>query len=175
MSRTKLADWSHPILGTFARSTVTNHRNETFFDLEKKGPTIVASLGVTFYSFEISLLEVSEPPPDMLSDLIAMVEWPKERVHEIEDQVLSYYQENRTRFIEEHEMNHYSANEIARRVPLITQRDQVWQLLGEPLGIHGGNLAIWDDTSISFQCIFDEEHELQISFSKGGVDRVWNE
>jgi histidinol dehydrogenase len=172
MSREKLADWSHPILGIFERSTVKNHLNETFFDLEKKGQTVVADLRFTFDQFTISLREVSEPPSEMLSDLTAMVEWPKARIDEIEDRLLGYYEENRPRYLEEHEENGIDADEIARGVPAIKRRDQIWQLIERPFYINGGT---WEYPSMAFECIFDIEHELHISFANGRIHDVWNE
>ena len=172
MSTEEMAEWSHPILGTFERSTVTNHLNQTFFDLKKNGRTMVSSLGFTFDDFTISLREVAEPPPEMLSDLITMIEWPKSRLHEVEDRLLAYYQENRLRWLEEHEDNGIDAGEIARCVPEITQRDQVWRLIERPFYLNGGT---WEHPSMAFECTFDVEHELHISFGSGRIIDIWNE
>jgi hypothetical protein len=172
MSRVMLVDWSHPVLGTFARSTFTNHLNETSVYLEKKRETTIAGLGFTFGQFRIFLREVSEPPSAMVSDLVAIVQWPSARLHEIQERMFQYYVDNRSQFIELNEEYGMPSGEIARRVPIVERAADVWGLIESPKSIHA---STGDQISISFECTFDFEHELHISFLNAGVERVWNE
>ena len=63
-----------------------------------------------------------------------------------------------------------AAEEIAKLVPTITV--EVWKLIERPRFISAGT---WPEVSIAFDSIYDEEHELHISFANDKVSDVWDE
>jgi len=172
MSRRALEDYVHPILGVFERSQVINHLNELFVDFQKKGSTSIAGLGYEFHDFSIFLKGATEPPDDMVADLVRLVNWPSSRNHEIEARLFQYYEENRDRYVEVWDDNGYSAEEIAKLVPTIKEPVEVWKLIERPRYISGGT---WPEVSIAFDSKYDEEHELHISFANDKVSEVWDE
>jgi hypothetical protein len=172
MSWVILPDYSHEVLGVFARSKCVNHQGRTFVELEKKGSTHIAGLGFVFETFRISLEGISEPPAEMLSDLVGIVQWPKLRVSEIEGRLYEYYAENRPEYLAECRKEGLDVDEVARCVPEVKRRDEVWKLIECPFYIESG---AWEHPSIAFRCVFDIEHELHISFYNNRVHKIWNE
>jgi hypothetical protein len=167
-----LPDYSHEVLGVFARSKFVNDQGRSFIELEKNGPTHIAGLGFAFEKFTISLEAISDPPAEMLSDLVGIVQWSKLRLPEIEGRLYEHYTENRPEYLAECESEGLDADEVARCVPEVKRPDEVWKLIECPFYINGGT---WKHPSIAFRCVFDIEHELHISFSNGRVQKIWNE
>jgi hypothetical protein len=86
--------------------------------------------------------------------------------------LLSHYEANRSELMAGLAADSIDPDEIARCLPAIASRDRVWQLIERAVYLNGGT---WKHPSMAFECIFDIEHELHISFTNGRVADVWNE
>ena len=172
MSRQPLPDYVHPVLGVFSRSQITNHLGEWFVYLQKQGSTSIPGLGYMFPDFSISLKGTAEPPPDMVVDLVQLVQWPALRKHEVEAQLFQHYLANRERYMEDMRDNDYSDLRITKAAPEIRGPAGSWQLITRARSINGGT---WPQVSIAFDTTYDEEHELHVSFANDQVVNVWDE
>lgn len=165
---TPLIDYIHPILGAFRRRKSANAHGQSFITLEKADPTEVSGVGYVFELLSIFYEGQGHPPDSMLEDLVDIVRWPLERKGEIEEKMFSYYEAHRKEWLDDPE-GLVESLEIIRS---IKRPSDVWKLIVRPLYINAGT---WPEASIAFECVFDIEHELHISFADGAVSEVWTE
>lgn len=168
-------DYSHPVLGECKRRfSGPNNKGDTYAVILKSKPIVIGGLDIAFPELELMLRNAEEPTEQEISEVTAVLNLSKEQKLEVEESVFRQYADDIYPTYLEIYSNDYGMekNEIDKLLPALESPRQIWRLFGDPRGV---SYYPPNNIQLSYRCNFDDEHDLNLSFSNGKLVEVWTE